>query len=76
MMRYEDENGQSFSGSTPTEVVKDMARTKLTKSRTRRRYRVATARRIEEMTGLTVDPSSDILFLKSLVACSILRRVE
>lgn len=76
MTKYEDQDGQIFEGATATAVVKAMSRTKLTKSRSTRRYREATARRIEEMMGLTIETGSDNLFLNSLVGHKLLREIE
>lgn len=75
-MIYEDENGQQFEGRTAKDVVRSMARTKLTKSTTRAAYRRGTARRIESMTGLTVAHRTDNIFLKSLVEAKLLKLID
>lgn len=75
-MRYQDENDDIFEGDTSADVVRSMARSKLTKANSLRRYMRATARRIEDMTGLTIEHGSCNLFLKSLVENNLLRKID
>lgn len=76
MMRYEDENGDIYEGETAADVVRQMSRSKLSKTGSLRKYMRGTARRIREMTDLTVDSSSCNLFLKSLAENNLLKRVD
>lgn len=76
MMKFEDEGGEVFEGRTATEVVRNMSRAKLTKSKSRASYRRSVARRIKEMMGKEVQTTSDKTFLQSLVEAGILTEVE
>lgn len=76
MMKFTNDDGDYFEGATATDVVRQMSGGKLTESKSLGSYRRATARRIKDMHELTIDSTSDNLFLKSLVDQGLLESVD
>lgn len=75
-MKFVDAEGDVFQGKTYERVVKQMSKGKLTDVRDIPAYREATADRIMQVwPHVTIDPSTNRTFVKTLVSAGVLKAV-
>lgn len=73
MKVYEDPNtGDVYRALNAAGIVRQMSTSKLKDAPSRAAYREGVATRLREAMGLQVDPSSDTVFLASLVEAGVL----
>lgn len=73
MMRFKLPDGMRVQGRSYKTIVAQMAHEKLRPVRSQERYRKAVARRVQEMTGITLDVSTDKAFVQSLLQHDLMR---
>ena len=69
-------DGRIYRGNNFTEVVQDMRVDKLRRTRSRARYRITTAERVAQIYNVTIDPSTDKNFIKSLERAGLMEEIE
>lgn len=74
-MKFIAADGNTFTGRSYSDIVRQMADEKLSAPKSLESYRRATANRVGEMYGRPVDDSDDRSFVLSLEAQGMLERV-
>ena len=75
-MKFEMQDGSTYEGKTYEDVVRAMSSDKLTTPRSIRSYRKATANRVHQVYGLTIDPETNTSFVEGLVSSGLMRKIS
>jgi hypothetical protein len=75
LMEYQLPDGRIITGHNALEVVEAMAETKFTAPRSRKSYRVATAKRTQAAYNVEVDATTDETFVADLERHNLLQRL-
>lgn len=75
VMEYQLPDGKIITGCNALELVEAMAETKFTQPRSRRSYRVATAKRAKAAYEVTIRPDTDETFIDDLATHNLLQRL-
>jgi hypothetical protein len=74
-MRFKMLDGHQYQGRSYRAVVRDMAGSKIRTARSLRSYREATASRVLDAYGITIDTSDDAVFIQSLEKAGLMEQV-